>query len=133
MSVLPRAIAYIALAVALLAAAITINVGKYATEEASSLELSAATTDLNAELARCKKLSPETVDAACLVVWEANRHRFFQTGKSHQDRVTDTVPAAPDSKDGAKPGVDDALSDVSRRSPESASSRSPVDSPERRK
>jgi conjugative transfer region protein TrbK len=127
MTNLGRATGYVALAAALLAAAITFNVGKYPREEASSLELSAAVSDLDSELARCKKIGPETVDAACLVIWEANRSRFFRTGKSYQDRMRDIVPDKPDSKDEQVP-AHGALSDVHSRSPADGSSHSPVDS-----
>lgn len=124
MTSLGRAIGYVALAAALLAAAITFNVGKYPAGEASSFEADPATSDRDAELARCKTISPETVDAACLVIWEANRSHFFRTGKSYQDRTRDTVP---DKKDEAVPGHA-ALSDVHSRSPADESSHSPVDS-----
>jgi conjugative transfer region protein TrbK len=124
MTSLGRAIGYVALAAALLAAAITFNVGKYPAGEASSFEADPATSDRDAELARCKTISPETVDAACLVIWEANRSHFFRTGKSYQDRTRDTVP---DKNDEAVPGHG-ALSDVHSRSPADESSHSPVDS-----
>jgi conjugative transfer region protein TrbK len=127
MTSLGRAIGYAALAAALLAAAITFNVGKYPAGEASSFEADPATSDRDAELARCKTISPETVDAACLVIWEANRSHFFRTGKSYQDRTRDTVPDKPNSKDEAVPGHG-ALSDVHSRSPADESSHSPVDS-----
>jgi conjugative transfer region protein TrbK len=93
-NILGRAVAYVVLAAALLAAAITLNVGKYPAEDASKLEPSAATNDLDGELARCKVIGLEAADAGCKTVWEANRNRFFRPGKPYQDRLTDTVPAA---------------------------------------
>jgi conjugative transfer region protein TrbK len=116
MSSIARAIAYVALAAALLVAAITFNVGKYPTEDMSSPQPSGAARDLGAELARCKKINPETVDAACLVVWEANRYRFFRAGKSRRDGGTDAVPATPDPKDDILPERG-ARSDIAARSP----------------
>ena len=131
MSVLGRAVAYIVLAASLLAAAITFNLGTYPGGEASNTERPTITSDLDAELTRCKKIGPERVDAGCLVVWEANRSRFFRTGKSYRDGMTDTVPE-PDSKDGSVPGHG-ALSDVSPRSPGDVSPRLPVDNTGRTK
>jgi conjugative transfer region protein TrbK len=107
MSIFGRAVAYVVLAVALLAAAITFNVGKYPAGEASNPESSAATSDLGGELARCKTIGPGAADAGCKAAWEANRNRFFQSGKSYQDRLTDTVPAKTDSKEAvAQTGAD---------------------------
>jgi conjugative transfer region protein TrbK len=126
MSTVGRAVAYIVLAAALFAAAITFNVGKYPAGEASNSERPVITSDLDAELARCKKIGPETVDAACLVVWEANRSRFFRTEKSYRDKITDTVTDKPDSKDGAVSGHG-ALSDVSALFPGNDSPHWPVD------
>jgi conjugative transfer region protein TrbK len=103
MTSLGRAVAYVALAAALLAAAVTFNVGKYPAGEGSNPELSSATSGVDAELARCKTIGREAVDAGCKTVWEANRNRFFQLGKSYQDRPTDTVPATTDSKEAAAP------------------------------
>jgi conjugative transfer region protein TrbK len=91
------AIAYVVLAAALLAAAITLNIGKYPADDASNAEPSASASDLDAELARCKTIGVAAADAGCNAVWEANRERFFRSGKPYQDRLTDTVPAAVDS------------------------------------
>jgi conjugative transfer region protein TrbK len=131
MNSIARGVAYLVLAAVLLAAAIAFNVGKYPKEEASDPEPSVA-VNLDAELARCKRIDPETVDPACLVVWEANRHRFFRPGKSSQDRVTDRPAATPDSKDDAEPGYG-VPSEISPRLPKDDSPRSQVDSTERRK
>jgi conjugative transfer region protein TrbK len=106
MSMLGRAIAYVVLAVALLAAAITFNVGKYPEGEASNPEPAALTSDLGGELAPCKAIGLEAADASCKAVWEANRNRFFQPGKPYQDILTDTIPAITDAKEAAAPAVD---------------------------
>jgi conjugative transfer region protein TrbK len=103
MSILGRSIAYVVLAAAVLATAITLNIGKYLAGEASTHELSPAKRDLDAELARCKAIGLEAADAGCKAVWEANRNRFFRSGKPYQDRLTDTVTATPDSKEAAAP------------------------------
>jgi conjugative transfer region protein TrbK len=91
---LGRAIAYVVLAAAIFAAAITLNAEKYPAEDASKPEPSAGASDLDVELARCKVIGLEAADAGCQVVWEANRNRFFRSGKPYQDRLPDTVPAA---------------------------------------
>ena len=59
MSIFGRAIAYVVLAVALLAAAVTLNDRKYPVRNATKPELSAAKSDLDAELARCKAIGLE--------------------------------------------------------------------------
>jgi conjugative transfer region protein TrbK len=120
MSSIPRTIAYLALAAALLVAAIAFNDRKYPTQGARRLEFSAAASDHEAELARCKKISPEMMDAACLVVWEANRHRFFRSRKSDRESVTDMPgsrdPVAPiyDAASAARPRS--AIDDLPRSS-----------------
>jgi conjugative transfer region protein TrbK len=88
------AIAYVALAAALFAAAVTLNIGRYPAGNVSNAEPSAGANDLDAELARCKTISLETPDAGCKAVWEANREHFFRSGKPYQDRSTGAVPAA---------------------------------------
>jgi conjugative transfer region protein TrbK len=130
LSGIARGIAYLVLAAVLLAAAVTFNVGKYPKEEAADPERSVAAVNLDVELARCKKISPETVDAGCLVVWEANRHRFFRRDKSSQARVTDTPAATPEYS--AEPGYG-VPSELSPRLPKDNSPRTPVDSMGRRK
>jgi conjugative transfer region protein TrbK len=87
-------IAYVVLAAALLAAAITLNIGRYSAGDASNAEPSAGASDLDAELARCKAIGLEAADAGCKAVWEANRERFFRSGNPYQGGLTDTVPAA---------------------------------------
>jgi conjugative transfer region protein TrbK len=115
MSIFGRSIAYVVLAAALLATAITLNIGKYPAGEASNPELSAAKRALDAELARCKFIGLEAADAGCKAVWEANRNRFFRSGKPYQDRLTDTTTATTDSKEAAVPAR--AHPNSSQRSP----------------
>jgi conjugative transfer region protein TrbK len=119
MSILGRAIAYVVLAVALLATAVTLNDAKYPVGDAGKSELSADKSDLDAELARCKAVGLEAADATCKAVWEANRNRFFQSAKPHQERLTDTVTA--DSKKAAAPArvdPDSSRSATTRNSPD---------------
>ncbi|MGE3845173.1 MAG: putative entry exclusion protein TrbK-alt [Vicinamibacterales bacterium] len=111
MSILGRALAYVVLAVALVAAAVALNDGKHPVEDAAKREVSAAKNDLDAELARCKAIGLEA-DAACKAVWEANRNRFFRSAKADQSRLTDTVTTA--SKAAAAPAQMEP--DHSRRS-----------------
>jgi conjugative transfer region protein TrbK len=102
MTILSRAIAYVALAGALLATAIILNDRRYPGVEAPGP--SAATSALDAELARCKAIGAVAAeDAGCKAAWEANRKRFFQPGKLYQDRLTDAFPDTP----GAVPAGDD--------------------------
>ena len=91
MSIFGRAIAYVVIAVALLAAAVTLNDRKYPVRNDTKPELSAAKSDLDAELARCKAIGLEEADAACKAAWEANRNRFFRSAKPYQDKLTDTA------------------------------------------
>ena len=94
MNSLGRTIAYVALAGALLATAITLNDRRYPAAEAPGH--SAVTSALDAELARCKAIGAQAAeDAGCKTAWEANRKRFFQPGKLYQDRVTDAFADAP--------------------------------------
>ena len=85
MSIFGRAIAYVVLAVALLAAAVTLNDRKYPVRNATKPELSAAKSDLDAELARCKAIGLEAADAACKAAWEAGRNRFFRSARVNPD------------------------------------------------
>ena len=113
MSIFGRAIAYVVLAVALLAAAVTLNDRKYPVRNATKPELSAAKSDLDAELARCNAIGLEEADAACKAAWEANRNRFFRSAKPYQDRLTAT--ATTESKAAAALARGDP--DSSQRSP----------------
>ena len=102
--IIARGVAYLALAGALLAAAIALSNRQYPTAEASRTEPSPTTAALDAELAHCQAIGPEAADdGACKAVWEANRRRFFESGKLYRDRVTDAVPATPDVKEPASP------------------------------
>jgi conjugative transfer region protein TrbK len=94
MNSLGRTIAYVALAGALLATAIILNDRRYPAVEAPGP--SAATSALDAELARCKAIGAVAAeDAGCKAAWEGNRKRFFQPGKLYQDRLTDAFPDTP--------------------------------------
>jgi conjugative transfer region protein TrbK len=122
MNSLGRIIAYVALVGALIATAITLNDRQYAAAKAPAR--SAATSALNAELARCKAIGPAAAeDAGCKTAWEANRKRFFHPGKLYQDRLTDAFPDTP----GAVPAGDD-LPKTPPRSPATQNSpRPPID------
>lgn len=101
MNSLGRIIAYVALVGALIATAITLNDRQYPAAKAPAR--SAATSALDAELARCKAIGGAAAeDAGCKTAWEANRKRFFQPGKLYQDRLTDAFPVTP----GAVPAGD---------------------------
>jgi conjugative transfer region protein TrbK len=90
-----RGVAYVILAVALLATAIALNNRQYQPEGTLGAERSPATDNLDAELARCKALATEAAnDATCKAVWQASRERFLDTKKLYRDRVTDSAPAA---------------------------------------
>jgi len=89
-SILGRAIAYVVLAVALLAAAVAFNDGKHPVGDAAKRQVSAAKNDIDAELARCKAIGLEA-DAACKAASETNRNRFFRSAKPDHDSLTDTV------------------------------------------
>jgi conjugative transfer region protein TrbK len=102
MNSLGRIIAYVALAGALFATAITLNDRRYPTVDAPGR--SAAPSARDAELARCKAIGTAAAeDAGCKAAWEANRKRFFRSGKLYQDRLTDAVPDTP----GVVPAGDD--------------------------
>jgi len=91
--IIARGVAYLAVAGALLGAAIALRT-----------EPSPTTAALDAELAHCQAIGAEAAnDGACKAVWEANRRRFFESGKLYRDRVTDAVPATPDLKEPATP------------------------------
>jgi conjugative transfer region protein TrbK len=98
--IIARDIAYLALAGAILAAANALSSRQYPTAEASRTEPTSATAALDAELSHCQTISPEAAaDGACKAVWEANRRRFFESGKLYRDRVTDSVRATHDSNE----------------------------------
>jgi conjugative transfer region protein TrbK len=95
---LGRAIAFFALAGALLATATTLSNRKDPSPQAAKTELPAAATGaVTAELVRCKAIGPEAAnDAGCKAVWEDNRKRFLESGKPRQDKPIDPFPATPD-------------------------------------
>ena len=90
-----RGVAYVVLAVALLATAIALNNRQYQPPGSLQDEPSPAIDNLDAELARCKALGTEAAnDAGCKAVWQASRDRFLNSKKLYRDRVTDSGPAA---------------------------------------
>lgn len=92
--VLIRGVAYVALAVALLATAIALNNGQYQPAGTLQAEPLPATENLDAELARCGALGTKAAnDAGCKAVWRANRERFLNSRKLYRDRVPDAEPA----------------------------------------
>ena len=92
--VLIRGVAYVVLAVALLATAIALNNRQYLPEGALPAESSPATDNLDAELARCKALGTRAAnDAGCKAVWQASRDRFLNSKKLYPERVTDPAAA----------------------------------------
>jgi conjugative transfer region protein TrbK len=95
---LGRAVAFIALAGALLATATTLSSRKDPSPQAAKTELPAAAAGaVDAELARCKAIGPEAAnDAVCKAVWEDNRKRFLESGKPRQDKPIDPFPPTPD-------------------------------------
>ena len=94
-----RSVAYVALAGALLAAAVTLNDRRYPTTPAWKTEPSPSATALDAKLSRCKAIGAEVAnDAVCKTVWDANRKRFFESRKLYHDRITGVAPDASDLK-----------------------------------
>ena len=93
--VLIRGVAYVVLAVALLATAIALNNGQYQPADTLQAEPSPATNNLDAELARCKALGTEAAsDAGCKAAWQSSRDHFLNSKKRYRNRVTDSGPAA---------------------------------------
>lgn len=102
---LGRAVAFIALAGALLATTTTLSGRKDPSPQATKTELPAAAAGaVDAELARCRAIGPEAAnDAVCKAVWEDNRMRFFVSGKPRQDKQIDPFPATPDGRAATSP------------------------------
>ena len=72
-----RGVAYVVLAVALLATAIALNNRQYKPAGSLQAEPASAEDDLCGELARCKALGTEAAnDAGCKAVWQASRERL---------------------------------------------------------
>lgn len=94
-TVLIRGVAYVVLAVALLATAVALNNGQYQPAGTLQAEPSSATDNLDAELARCKALGTEAAnDAGCKAAWQASRDRFLNSKKRYRDQVTNSGPTA---------------------------------------
>jgi conjugative transfer region protein TrbK len=90
-----RALPYVALAGALVAAATALNTRQHPNTQASRTEPSPTPGTLEKELERCKAIGTEAAgNAVCKAIWHASRQRFFQSGKLYQDRLTDTSPGA---------------------------------------
>jgi conjugative transfer region protein TrbK len=97
-----RGVAYVVLIVALLATAIALNNRQYQPANTLRAEPSAATDNLDGELARCKALGAEAAnDAGCKAVWQASRERFLNAKKLYQDRAPDALPPAPNANEPA--------------------------------
>jgi conjugative transfer region protein TrbK len=98
-----RSLAYLVLAVALLAIAIALNNRQYPTASALQAEPSSTADNLDAELARCKALGTEAAnDAGCKAVWQASRERFVNSNKLYQDRAPVSLPPASNEPTGGR-------------------------------
>jgi conjugative transfer region protein TrbK len=90
-----RGLAYVVLALAVLATAIALNNRQYPPAGTLQVEPSSAPDDVNAELARCKALGSEAAnDAGCKAVWQASREHFLYGKNPYLDRAADSLPAA---------------------------------------
>jgi conjugative transfer region protein TrbK len=90
-----RGVAYVVLAVALLATAIALNNRQYKPAGTLQAEPASPEDDLDGELARCKALGTQAAeDARCKAVWEASRERFVNGNKLYQDRAPVSLPPA---------------------------------------
>jgi conjugative transfer region protein TrbK len=88
-----RGVAYVVLAVALLATAIVLNNRQYRQPGILQSASSPAEDDFAAELAHCKALGTEAAnDARCKAVWQASRERFLNGNKPYQDRAPVALP-----------------------------------------
>jgi conjugative transfer region protein TrbK len=95
-----RGVAYVALAGALLAAAISWN--KYRATEASTNEPPPSASAFDAEVAHCRAMGADAAnDTVCKAAWDANRKRFFESRKLYHDRITAFAPDASDLKEPA--------------------------------
>ena len=92
MSIFGRAIAYVVLAVALLAAAVALNDRKYPCGMPRSLSSPPPRAISMPSSRGARRIGLEAADAACKAAWEANRNRFFRSGKPYQDSLIDTSP-----------------------------------------
>ena len=90
-----RGVAYLVLAVVLLAIAIALNNRQYPPAGALQAEPSSPPDNLDAGLARCKALDTEAAnDASCKAVWQAGRERFVNGNKLYEDRAPVSLPPA---------------------------------------
>ena len=97
-----RGVAYVVLAVALLATAIALNNRQYKPAGSLQAEPASAEDDLDGELARCKALRTQAAeDARCKAVWRASRERSLNSKKLYQDRAPDALPPAPNANEPA--------------------------------
>jgi len=95
-----RGVAYVVLAVALLATAIALNNRQYKPAGSLQAEPASAEDDLDGELARCKALRTQAAeDARCKAVWRASRERSLNSKKLYQDRAPDALPPAPNANE----------------------------------
>jgi conjugative transfer region protein TrbK len=102
-----RLAAFVALAGALLAAVIALNSHSDPSMQSAGTEpAAAATSALDAELARCKTIAPEGAnDAVCKAAWERNRRRFFESREPRQDTSINPIPATPQAREEPPKGV----------------------------
>lgn len=56
---------------------------RYAVADGSVTAAPAGADPLRTELARCRTLSADTVDARCQAAWEVNRRRFMGESRSY--------------------------------------------------
>ena len=97
-----RGVAYVVLAVALLATAIALNNRQYKPAGSLQAEPASAEDDLDGELVRCKALRTQAAeDARCKAVWRASRERSLNSKKLYQDRAPDALPPAPNANEPA--------------------------------
>jgi conjugative transfer region protein TrbK len=101
-----RGLAYVVLAIALLATAIALDNRQYQPAGALQPTPSSATDSLDAELARCKALGTEVAnDAGCKAVWQASRERFLNANRLDQDRAPDSLPPAANANEATGGGI----------------------------
>jgi conjugative transfer region protein TrbK len=131
-----RTIAYVALACALLATAVTLDDRQYPAGQAGTGGPSLARSGRDSELARCKAIGVEDADdAGCRALWRANRRRFFQLRELDRDRRIEFVPATGDAKADALAGEGEVPGSSQRwlSKPDSESLRLPDDTAGSRK
>ena len=68
----------------------------YAVDAAPDALVTASADPLQAELARCRTLAADSVDARCQAAWEVNRRRFIGESRSYVPPVEPApIEAAP--------------------------------------